>query len=81
MESGDEKYARTLFAKVLPLIVLSGRDMSTFLFAQKYILQKRGVLKETYLRAPHGVIDPVLPNELDEMLNAINFDSILKECS
>jgi|APGre2960657468_1045069.scaffolds.fasta_scaffold14306_3 4-hydroxy-tetrahydrodipicolinate synthase len=81
MESGDEKSARTLFAKVLPLIVLSGRDMSTFLFAQKYILQKRGVLKETYLRTPHGVIDPVLPKELDEMLNAINFESILKECS
>ena len=81
MESRDEKSARALFAKILPLIVLSGRDMSTFLFAQKYILQKRGVLKQTYLRTPHGVIDPVLPGELEEMLFAINFESILKECS
>jgi dihydrodipicolinate synthase/N-acetylneuraminate lyase len=80
MEEGDEGGARDLFKRILPLMVLSGRDMNTFLFTQKYILVKRGILSRTNLRLPHGKLDPNLPNEIDEQLVDLKFDSILKEC-
>lgn len=81
MTTGDEASARKLFNRILPLLVLSGRDMSTFLFMQKYLLQRRGVLSRTNLRSPHGVIDPHLTQEIEEMLVAIDYELIIKECS
>jgi len=81
MTAGDEASARKLFNRILPLLVLSNRDMSTFLFMQKYLLQRRGVLSRTNLRSPHSVIDPQLNQEIEEMLAAIDYELILKECS
>ena len=81
MTAGDEASARKLFNRILPLLVLSNRDMSTFLFMQKYLLQRRGVLSRTNLRSPHSVIDPHLTQEIEEMLAAIDYEFILKECS
>ena len=81
MIAGDEASARKLFNRILPLLVLSNRDMSTFLFMQKYLLQRRGVLSRTNLRSPHSVIDPHLTKEIEEMLAAIDYELILKECS
>jgi len=81
MTAGDEASARKLFNRILPLLVLSNRDMSTFLFMQKYLLQRRGVLSRTNLRSPHSVIDPHLTQEIEEMLAAIDYELILKECS
>lgn len=81
MTAGDEASARKLFNRILPLLVLSNRDMSTFLFMQKYLLQRRGVLGRTNLRSPHSVIDPQLNQEIEEMLAAIDYELILKECS
>lgn len=81
MIAGDEVSARKLFNRILPLLVLSNRDMSTFLFMQKYLLQRRGVLSRTNLRSPHSVIDPHLTQEIEEMLAAIDYELILKECS
>ncbi len=81
MIAGDEASARKLFNRILPLLVLSNRDMSTFLFMQKYLLQRRGVLSRTNLRSPHSVIDPHLTQEIEEMLAAIDYELILKECS
>lgn len=81
MKSGDEASARKLFNRILPLLVLSNRDMSTFLFMQKYLLNRRGVLTRTNLRSPHSLIDPHLIQEIEEMLAAIDYEIILKECS
>lgn len=81
MKSGDEASARKLFNRILPLLVLSNRDMSTFLFMQKYLLNRRGVLSRTNLRSPHSLIDPHLTQEIEEMLAAIDYEIILKECS
>ena len=81
MTARDEASARKLFNRILPLLVLSNRDMSTFLFMQKYLLQKRGVLSNSKLRAPHSAIDPHLTQEIEEMLAAIDYELILKECS
>ena len=81
MTAGDEANARKLFNRILPLLVLSNRDMSTFLFMQKYLLQRRGVLSRTNLRSPHSVIDPQLNQEIEDMLAAIDYELILKECS
>jgi 4-hydroxy-tetrahydrodipicolinate synthase len=81
MTAGDEANARKLFNRILPLLVLSNRDMSTFLFMQKYLLQRRGVLSRTNLRSPHSVIDPQLNLEIEDMLAALDYELILKECS
>ena len=81
MSAGDEASARKLFNRILPLLVLSNRDMSTFLFMQKYLLKRRGVLSRSNLRSPHSALDPQLPLEIEEMLAAINYEQILKECS
>jgi dihydrodipicolinate synthase/N-acetylneuraminate lyase len=81
MTDGDEASARKLFNRILPLLVLSNRDMSTFLFMQKYLLKRRGVLSISNLRSPHSVLDPQLPLEIEEMLAAINYEVILQECS
>jgi hypothetical protein len=55
--------------------------MSTFLFMQKYLLQRRGVLSRSNLRTPHSALDPHLIQEIEEMLVAIDYELILKECS
>jgi dihydrodipicolinate synthase/N-acetylneuraminate lyase len=81
MNDGDEASARKLFNRILPLLVLSNRDMSTFLFMQKYLLQRRGVLSRSNLRTPHSALDPHLIQEIEEMLVAIDYELILKECS
>lgn len=81
MSTGDEASARKLFNRILPLLVLSNRDMSTFLFMQKYLLQRRGVLSRTNLRSPHSVIDPHLTQEIEEMLATVDYELILRECS
>jgi 4-hydroxy-tetrahydrodipicolinate synthase len=81
MNDGDEASARKLFNRILPLLVLSNRDMSTFLFMQKYLLQRRGVLSRSNLRTPHSALDPHLIQEIEEMLVEIDYELILKECS
>ena len=80
VENKDERSARLLFNKVLPLLVFSNRDMATFLFVQKYILVRRGVLKGTDLRMPSSQLRADVEEELVFLLNIIDFDSILEEC-
>lgn len=67
--AGRMKEAAELFRDFLPLASL-GAGMSTFLFAQKYILARRGVLGEPRLRQPHAPVDPRLPSEIDGLLEA-----------
>lgn len=81
VKSNDERSARILFNKVLPLLLFSNRDMATFLFVQKYILIRRGVLSGSILRMPSSELRAGVEKELLFLLDLIDFESILKECA
>ncbi|MGH7919108.1 MAG: dihydrodipicolinate synthase family protein [Candidatus Dormibacteraceae bacterium] len=68
-DAGERPAAAELFRDFLPLAAL-GRGMATFLFAQKYLLTRRGVLDGVRLRSPHGPVDRRLPAELDSIVEA-----------
>lgn len=76
----DERNARLLFNRILPLLVFSNRDMATFLFVQKYILMRRGVLNASILRMPNSEIRAGIEGELLSLLDLIDFESLLAEC-
>ena len=69
--AGERREAWRLFSRVLPLMTLCNRDMETFLYVQKHVLVRRGVLRTTYLRRPHRVIDERLSAEVDELLDGL----------
>ena len=64
-------------SRVLPLMTLCNRDMETFLYVQKHVLVRRGVLRTTYLRRPHRVIDERLSAEVDELLDGLGILELL----
>lgn len=66
--SGDRAAATRLLWRVAPLTVLGSRDMESFLFIQKYLLVRRGVISSTVLRGPHRAVDPRLQGEIDELI-------------
>ena len=65
---GQRDDARRLFNRYLPLLSLSNRDLDTFLFVQKEILRRGGVLRTARLRAPSAPPDAELLAELDALL-------------
>jgi 4-hydroxy-tetrahydrodipicolinate synthase len=77
---GDLRHAFTLFARVLPLMTLCQRDMDTFLFVQKHVLTRRGVLAGTRLRQPHRPIDARLAGEIDELIDTLALEAHFEEC-
>ncbi len=79
-EQGDRREAFNVFSRVLPLITLSNREMDTFLFVQKQILLRRGVLSGARLRWPHRAIDEHLAQEIDELLDIFDILKLLEHC-
>lgn len=77
---GDRAAAFELLGRATPLITLGGRNMETFIFVQKYLLVRRGVLTSTALRGPHRELDTLLVAEIEELLAALSFDELLEEC-
>jgi 4-hydroxy-tetrahydrodipicolinate synthase len=69
--AGQVNAARTEFNQFLPLLALSARTSDTFLFAQKEILRRRGVLPSARLRAPAERIDAEFSHELDTLLGEL----------
>lgn len=67
--AGRRADAAELFRDFLPLAVLAG-GLPAFLFSQKYLLSRRGVLDEPRLRPPHGPIDPRLASDIEALLEA-----------
>jgi dihydrodipicolinate synthase/N-acetylneuraminate lyase len=65
---GRKAAGRALFNRFLPLLNLSGRSMDTFLFVQKEILRRRGIIPNARLRTPSERIAPLFIAELDAML-------------
>jgi 4-hydroxy-tetrahydrodipicolinate synthase len=63
--------ARADFNRFLPLLALSARTADTFLYTQKEILRRRGILPSARLRAPAERIDAELMRELDALLEEL----------
>ena len=63
--------ARSGFNRFLPLLALSARTADTFLFTQKEILRRRGILPSARLRAPSERIDADFLRELETMLSEL----------
>lgn len=77
---GDRQYAYELFARVSPLLMLCKRDMDTFLFVQKHVLVRRGVIETTHLGMPHSQLDPRLGEEVDEVLDDLELLEFFDHC-
>jgi dihydrodipicolinate synthase/N-acetylneuraminate lyase len=77
---GDRGRALEVLSRVLPLMELGKRDMDTFLFVQKYVLSKRGVLSSTRLGQPHRDLDSRLPGEIDEVLRELALLDLFEDC-
>jgi len=77
---GHRSEAAKRFARALPLLVLGTRDLDTFLFVQKYVLLRRGVMQSTRLGRPHRPIDPRLIHEIDELLEVLELLKFFDDC-
>jgi 4-hydroxy-tetrahydrodipicolinate synthase len=71
---GHADDARDEFQRLLPLLVLALRSMDTFLFVEKEILRRRGVLSTARLRLPVSSPEPALLAELDSLLDQLALD-------
>ncbi|HXW82247.1 MAG TPA: dihydrodipicolinate synthase family protein, partial [Acidimicrobiales bacterium] len=78
--AGERRQAFRIFSRVLPLMTLCNRGMETFLYVQKHVLVRRGVLRTTHLRRPHRPIDGRLSSEVDELLEVLAILELLDEC-
>jgi 2-keto-3-deoxy-L-arabinonate dehydratase len=74
--TGQVAAARACFHRYLPLLALSGRTMDTFLFTQKEILRRRGILPSANMRTPSEQLDAVYLTELDTMLADLDLNSL-----
>jgi len=68
---GQADEARDVFQRLLPLLVLALRSMDTFLFVEKEILRRRGVVTTARIRLPVRPPEPALLVELDSLLEQL----------
>jgi 2-keto-3-deoxy-L-arabinonate dehydratase len=69
---GERDAARSAFNRFLPLLTLAGRSLDTFLFVQKEILRRQGVLRAAAMRSPWRPPDAELLTELDALLRDLD---------
>ena len=74
--AGNVTAARACFNRFLPLLALSGRTMDTFLFTQKEILRRRGILPSARLRTPSERLDAGYLTELNTMLTDLDLSTL-----
>ncbi|QNK83282.1 dihydrodipicolinate synthase family protein [Nakamurella sp. PAMC28650] len=77
--AGRRAEATRLLWRVAPFTILGSRDMESFLFIQKYLLRRRGVLTSTTLRSPHRFIDSGLQQEIDDLLVDLDTFALLAQ--
>jgi 4-hydroxy-tetrahydrodipicolinate synthase len=66
--AGSRDAARHLFNRYLPILSIPNRGLDSFFAAQLRILERRGLIRSTRLRAPANV-DPLLVGEIDTLLD------------
>ncbi|HKG25174.1 MAG TPA: hypothetical protein VKB09_05955, partial [Thermomicrobiales bacterium] len=74
--TGNLPATRSLFNRYLPLLSLSARTTDTFLFTQKEILRRRGILPAATMRHPSERVDAHYLRELDALLNDLGLASL-----
>lgn len=70
--AGRHADAARLFGALQPLLVVSSRGSDAFLFIQKEVLRRRGVIPSARLRAPAGRLSSRIPEELDHLLPTLD---------
>jgi 4-hydroxy-tetrahydrodipicolinate synthase len=75
-EQGRETEARALFNRFAPLAYLTWRSTDSFLFTQKELLRRRGIIPNSRMRAPSEVIEATYMTELDALLSDLGIDQI-----
>jgi 2-keto-3-deoxy-L-arabinonate dehydratase len=80
LDRGERAAAFRTHSRLLPLITLCSRDMDTFLFVQKHVLRRRGVLDEPVLRSPHLPLEPGLADEVDALLEDLDLLDFFDAC-
>jgi 4-hydroxy-tetrahydrodipicolinate synthase len=78
--TGDRRKAQELMAQAMPLITLGAHDGDAFLFVQKYVLMRRGVISFTRLGRPHRDLDPQLADDIDELLDTLALLELFDKC-
>jgi dihydrodipicolinate synthase/N-acetylneuraminate lyase len=81
LDRGERAAAFVTHGRLLPLITLCSRDMDTFLFVQKHVLRRRGVLDEPFLRSPHLPLEPGLASEVDALLEDLGLLEFFDACA
>lgn len=71
---GRASEARIIFNRALPLLIASARTGDRFLFVQKEVLRRRGVLTSARLRAPNEEVSPGFLRELDLLISDAQLD-------
>jgi 4-hydroxy-tetrahydrodipicolinate synthase len=66
--AGSRDAARRLFNRYLPILSIPNRGLDAFFAAQLRILERRGLVRSTRLRAPANV-DPLLAAEVDALMD------------
>lgn len=78
-DAGKVAEARCLFNRYLPLFALTGRTMDLFLYTQKELLRRRGILPSARMRLPAERIDPDYTRELDAMVSDLGLDELCRQ--
>jgi 4-hydroxy-tetrahydrodipicolinate synthase len=73
---GRHAEARALFHRFAPLSYLAWRSTDTFLFTQKELLRRRGIISNTHMRAPSEAIEPAYLAEFETLLSDLGIDDI-----
>ncbi|RYE09753.1 MAG: dihydrodipicolinate synthase family protein [Hyphomicrobiales bacterium] len=78
--NGERAAARQLHARLLPFII-AVISTEEFLFQQKHVLIRRGVLTSRRLRTPHPPLYAGYQNLLDTLWDDLEIDALLEHCS
>jgi 2-keto-3-deoxy-L-arabinonate dehydratase len=80
VSAGNSAGAVEIFARILPITALGSRGLDTFLFAQKRVLVRHGVLASARLRLPKAEPDLRLVAEIDELIDEMALLELPAEC-
>jgi 4-hydroxy-tetrahydrodipicolinate synthase len=77
---GERQAAQKLMARAMPLLSLGAQDGDAFIFVQKHVLRRRGVLSAVGRSRPHWDVDPELAQDIDELLDTLALLELFDEC-
>ena len=73
-EAGDRDAATRLYYRYLPILVFEGQA-GVGLSIRKEVLRRRGLIHSARVRAPGPQLDPVIADDLSEVISALDLDA------